>query len=375
MSFVPRPRNGHSPPLYDELEVSLFGPGIGECVLVHLGAGEWMIVDSCLDRETRRPVALTYLEELGVDTAEVKLIVASHWHDDHCQGIADTLRAAQRAEFVCSAALTNQEFLNMVAGSRTAMMISSGVSEIRDILEILEERQQEPARAGSVSPMFAKSGFRAFWRSDGETGGAEVHALSPSDGALRLSWREIAQSIPELGQTKRRAIALRPNQIAVALSVRVGRAAALLGADLEESSSSTLGWRAVISSSVRPRDPASVFKVPHHGSRNAYSADVWSNMLTANPCAIVTPFVTGGTFLPTDADLRRLQVHTTDVYCTARPGGTRPPRRSGAVDGFANRLARSRRAIRGPTGHIRVRAKSSGSPLDIHCCRGAFRLE
>ena len=42
-----------APPRTDELEVSLFGPGVGECVIVHLGAGEWMVVDSCLDPATR----------------------------------------------------------------------------------------------------------------------------------------------------------------------------------------------------------------------------------------------------------------------------------------------------------------------------------
>lgn len=46
------------PPKADELEVSVFGPGIGECVVVHAGAGEWMIVDSCVDRSSGLPVAL-----------------------------------------------------------------------------------------------------------------------------------------------------------------------------------------------------------------------------------------------------------------------------------------------------------------------------
>lgn len=375
MSSVPRPSDGHNLPHYNELEISLFGPGIGECVVVHLGAGEWMIVDSCLDRETKRPVALTYLEELGVEMTAVKLIVASHWHDDHCEGIATTLRAAQDAHFVCSAALRSDEFFSMVASSKTAMMTSPGVSEMCNVLEIIEERQPERVRAGSVAPMYAKAGYRAFIRPDGETCGAEVYALSPSDGALRLSWGEIAQSIPGLGQTKRRAIALSPNQVAVALSVRVGNLTVLLGADLEENASSTLGWKAVINSPVRPKDLACVFKVPHHGSRDAHSADLWTSMLTENPAAILTPFATGGKFLPSAADLNRLHRFTTEVYCTALPGGVKPQRRSGAVDGLANQVARSRRAIRRPTGHVRVRAESSGPSLDIHHCRGAFKVK
>jgi len=66
---LPGRTDAHAPPAVDELEVSVFGPGVGECVLVHFGEGEWMVVDSCLDRATSRPAALDYLTELGVDVA------------------------------------------------------------------------------------------------------------------------------------------------------------------------------------------------------------------------------------------------------------------------------------------------------------------
>ncbi len=337
-----------------------------------------MIVDSCIGRDTRRPAALSYLDDLGVDVATaVKIVVASHWHDDHCEGISTILRAAERALFVCSAALTNDELFSMVAGAKSAMMTSSGVSEFCEIFEILEERKRESTRPDSIAPILAKSGVCVFRRPDRGARRAEVHALSPSDGALKLSWHQVAQSIPQLGQIKRRAVALTPNQVAVVLWVLVGDVQILLGADLEESKSPTLGWRAIVNSAIKPEGAACVFKVPHHGSRDAYNADVWSNMLSPNPCAMLTPFATGGTFLPTDADVLRLRSHTPLVYCTARPGGTRPARRSGAVDGLADQIARSRRAIRGGIGHIRVRGAVSGSrlPLDVHCCRGAYKVE
>ena len=46
------------PPSPDELEISLFGPGRGECVVVHLGNNDWLVVDSCLDNTSSQPVAL-----------------------------------------------------------------------------------------------------------------------------------------------------------------------------------------------------------------------------------------------------------------------------------------------------------------------------
>jgi hypothetical protein len=49
-------------PNADELEISLFGPGYGESLALHLGNGQWMIVDSCVDSSSRRAAALGYLD-------------------------------------------------------------------------------------------------------------------------------------------------------------------------------------------------------------------------------------------------------------------------------------------------------------------------
>ncbi len=38
----------------DEIEVSLIGPGYGESVLVHLGDGEWVVADSCVEKVLSR---------------------------------------------------------------------------------------------------------------------------------------------------------------------------------------------------------------------------------------------------------------------------------------------------------------------------------
>jgi hypothetical protein len=34
-------------PRIGECELSLFGSGVGECIVIHLGNGDWVIVDSC----------------------------------------------------------------------------------------------------------------------------------------------------------------------------------------------------------------------------------------------------------------------------------------------------------------------------------------
>src|SRR4051812_4423421 len=106
-----------APPAPDELEVSVFGPGVGEGILVHLGGGDWIVVDSCVDRTVMpgEPAALGYLQSLRVDPAQaIRLVVVTHWHDDHIGGIGRVFEKASSAKLACSAALTSSEFLTLM---------------------------------------------------------------------------------------------------------------------------------------------------------------------------------------------------------------------------------------------------------------------
>lgn len=107
--------NHKSPPRSDELEVSIFGPGFGECVLIHAGEGAWLVVDSCMNRSARKPAALAYFDEIATDpTKSVELILATHWHDDHVAGIDKIVEACPQARFWCSEALKCEEFLALL---------------------------------------------------------------------------------------------------------------------------------------------------------------------------------------------------------------------------------------------------------------------
>ena len=96
-------------PASNEIELSIFGPGYGEAIAVHLGEGKWLLIDSCLDPESKTPATAVYLDQLGVKPENVKAIVASHWHDDHVRGISHLAKKYPDAEFFMSAALNNKE--------------------------------------------------------------------------------------------------------------------------------------------------------------------------------------------------------------------------------------------------------------------------
>ncbi|MBV9945547.1 MAG: MBL fold metallo-hydrolase, partial [Myxococcales bacterium] len=349
-------------PSADELEISLFGPGVGECVAVHLGCGEWMIVDSCVDPATRNPAALDYLGALGVDVSTaVKHVVVTHWHDDHIRGAARILDAARCARFICSASLRRDEFKRFIASRDTLNVqagASSGIEEFSAVLEILAKRHGSGARRDTVGPEWACADRLLYRRAAGVVRDCDVSALSPSAATLTRGLHEIAALLPAPGAPKRVAVGIEPNDTCLVLSVRFGDAVAILGSDLETGAAPTIGWAAVLTTQARPASPAHVFKVPHHGSSNAYHAEVWTSMLRpADPVAVLTPFSRGRKYLPSEGDIARMKSHTTKLFVTAR----RPPKGAvtdSVVERTVKEVAREFRMRESRMGHVRIRGSS-----------------
>jgi beta-lactamase superfamily II metal-dependent hydrolase len=342
--------NVGSPPQYDEIEISVFGPGYGESVLIHLGQHEWMIVDSCVDPFSGQSAPIHYLQNLGVNPAEtVKLVVATHWHDDHVRGIGNVFRVCDNAQFVCSAALRSQEFLTLVETASTrSMMTSSGVQEFAEIIDILRERRPKSVRPESVGPTFAVAD-RSLWQRRPPDGfPVTVHTLSPSDAAVTLAYHEISRLLPEVGQTKRRIVTQSPNLVAVVLWVCVSDATILLGSDLEETLNPGTGWSVIVDSLTRPSGTAGVFKIPHHSSVTADQPRVWAEMLQPEPVAILTPFVQGNVMLPTLADVNRICSRTAQAYTTSDAKLRKSRRRSGALEKTIRETVRNIRDAQAP---------------------------
>lgn len=309
-----------TPPGRDELELTLFGPGYGESIVLHVGDGAWVIVDSCID-EGGAPRALRYLENLGLDPAEaVVLIVATHWHDDHIRGMAKLVEACDGAAFCCAGALRGEEFLSIVGAleGRPFSGAGSGVREIHGVFARLAEAASKPT--------FALANRRIFSRN-----GCEIWSLSPDDAAFWRFLKSVGGLLPDVGQTKTRVASLAPNEAAVALWIGIGDVSVLLGSDLEKP-----GWTSILKSGERPDGAASAsaFKVPHHGSANADEQKVWERMLEPAPFAVLTPWRRGGRTLPGENDVRRILSHTGNAYATAKAGAleSTPGRRQGPVD-------------------------------------------
>jgi hypothetical protein len=341
----------HPPPREDEIEVSLFGPGFGECVVIHVGGNDWIVVDSCKNPETKRAAALDYLDDIGVDVAlAVRLIVASHWHDDHIDRLPDLYDRAQNARFACMSAFRFPDF-RAILGNVLGVPALAGGSGIDEFCKILHEVQRR--RAANILAGFQVSGANTILWEKYPRPSVVVRALSPSVAdELAALIRLTGQNVLGVNALKRRVPEIHPNDASIVLSLKIKETLILLGGDLENIANDQRGWRAIVASWNPAAGRHHYFKIPHHGSSNAHCDEVWSDMLISDVFAGLTPF---RHLLPTDQDLQRIRKLTRNGFITA-------PRRVGR---FRTRKATVDRIIRGMTravwvypatfGHVRCR--------------------
>lgn len=298
-------------PTADELEVSVFGRGFGEAICVHLGDGEWVLADSCLNPETKEPAALSYFASIGISPQQrVRLVVVTHWDDDHVAGISRVVQECSRATVACSAALRREDILEFVITLEMAGgALGSGLDELRTILRLCRN---------SGRLVWAKANLPLHPRPPGSI--ASVVALSPSEDAVQRSIEALIEAATQ--QTIQVAPRFKspegPNGASVAVYARKADATVLLGADLETSPNPESGWDAVLTY-AKPNVPASIVKVPHHGSKGAHHDQFWTDLVEDQVVAIVTPWVKGAGKLPTDDDLSRIRALTRRAYLTAMP--------------------------------------------------------
>jgi hypothetical protein len=350
------------------VEVSLFGPGYGECVIVGLN-DTWIIVDSCID-EHGEPAALSYLRSIGVDPATlVRFVIATHWHDDHVRGLATVLKECKEAQFICSAALSTREFLTLASmkdtsGRTGSSKVSAGVQELADILHILETRTNLTGQRNHL--VFATADRRLWQRERTSAAPAcEVWSLSPSDRSIQKAQQDLARLFNEARERSASSHVrpASPNHVAVALWVQFGSDTMLLGSDLEESRG-VAGWSAILASTSKPVGAAGVFKVAHHGSSNAHHPGVWSEMLVSNAVGVLTRFQRGSISLPTDADIKRIMGLTNRAYVTS-VGSAPKKKRSATIDKTIKGAVRTFRTARLPMGHIRLRSAGVGWNVEL----------
>jgi len=249
----------------DCAEISLFGPGIGECIVLHFGEGRWFIIDSCLNPETKQPIALEYLTSLGVDVEkQVAGILITHWHSDHIEGACTLLKECKNAKLHHSFALSSSEALQLAALYRRDVFANTDkdIREFSSIIQFLFETKDR-ARLDPVKAQHTFFDYRAGIAT-------RMIAMSPSGAAVTQAIANLVNIKPKNGSTRTRNIVKQSENLnAVAIHFTFGAFSAVLGSDLEVTSNNQTGWSAVFDSNIASNlslSPSSLFKV-HRAAR------------------------------------------------------------------------------------------------------------
>jgi Metallo-beta-lactamase superfamily len=349
------------PPKPSEIEVCVFGPKYGECIVVHLGNGHWMVVDSCIFEDAGTPSALAYFDALKIDpSAAIKVIVATHWHDDHYKGLSKIIKAAPDAKICIPMALTRPEFLKFakrMAKNKSAVTrvkldeFSATIDEIRDRNE-----------KGSVNFAFADVRKLLYSLPPDQSGHGfpcEVKALSPSEADLLNFLERVARLTPQRRTTKRSISSAEPNEVSIVTLIKIGDSEILLAGDLENSGGDNSGLEGIVANhrTMPFGNGASLYKVGHHGSETAYNTDIWNELLTKDPHSVLTPWRKGGGRLPTREGVNAIVQHSTEAFITASDARARAGKRNRPL-GVTRQLRDSDMRLRSltpPFGAVRFR--------------------
>lgn len=278
-------------PNANEIEISVFGKGFGECIIIGCGDNEYIVVDSFINPETKNPIAVDYLNAIGVPLSAITTVVLTHWHADHIAGISNLLNlTGQETKIVLSPIINKEkfhEFINLgIKGNKNS------TSEFEKVYSLIEKR-------GAKIIKIANNDTRIFVKNTEPK--IEIFSLSPQDEDLIRFINKIIISEDKITSCEY----LEDNLLSIVLLVKFSKDGFLLGSDLENTSTDNQGWNAVVNNYSHTDVKPSVFKIPHHGSENAHNDSIWEKILDQSPLSILTVY-NKGFKLPKDSDILRI---------------------------------------------------------------------
>lgn len=304
-------------PSQDTFEITIIGTGggYGESCIIHLGNKNWVIIDSCSDLKTKHPLPLDYLEKIGVNVqSDIKLIVCSHWHDDHIRGISKILKLSESALFSYAKNLNGNKFFQMLGLDNNKESQTSRTKEFNSCLETIDIREE------INKSIVCKTSYpdRLLFATEFNEESLQVISLSPSDEDIKHSEDEMMIKYNDFALNNKAIPLSDNNKKSVVLLIKVGVHNAILGADLENFKNNKLrGWEAIVTSSTFLSNKSSYIKLPHHGSENAFSENLWKNHLIQFPTSTLTPFSKLKTPIPTIPMLKHYLNKTDNLYTTS----------------------------------------------------------
>ncbi len=352
------------PPKATEFEFSLFGRGTayGESIVLHLGENKWGIIDNFINPKTKKSTALEYLRAISVPYQNVEFIICTHWHEDHITGFTSLVEQCEAADIYLSAAMNSEEHNRMIGYQGKALSKFNPANEFVRLVTYIAQSPRSLKRA-SQDKVLHKS----------KIGNEELLliALSPNDNTISYFERTEYKQLEKLKAQEDGVFKIskpEPNLQSIVMLLTIGSDfGLLLGADLEVTTKSGLGWAGILESKMITTH-SQVFKVPHHGSENGYDEGIWKQLLKTEPYLALTPMKKGkNTLLPTERMINTFYNYSARSYLTSNPYLDTVRHQNPKVRNFINRKGEKISKPNYDYGQIRLRKGFSVNESEITC--------
>lgn len=303
-----------------ELSVLGTGGGYGESIVIKLIDDSWVVIDSCTDPKTGESLPIKFLKEKEVDIlTQVKLIVCTHWHNDHIQGISNLLELAINADFYIPWIDDMEKFILFI---QFDLKINYDVNdrstkEFEKCLGVISKRNK-PLKRAAIDNIIYNDKINSI----------QIFSLSPSQEVIKEFHLEISEMIESITTSSVTIPHRKPNEKCIVLFILIENFKILLGADMEISTSVNRGWNDIFNNSKSfEKEKVILFKIPHHGSSNGYSKELCDVILNEKSILKLTPYFRGRKFLPEALILEKYKEYSNEVFITSNLGLKNTPKK------------------------------------------------
>ena len=297
-------------PKKNELEISLFGPGYGESIVLHIPQIGWGIIDSCIAKTRDAFIIPPFeylLDLLTPHFPKLAFVVLTHPHEDHYKGLAQILKEYPGGtERVCQYAGNGiRELKKYIVQQKVGKReVLPGLAEV---FNAMNKAVESGAQLRTLSEMTSVLELKNIKIDGYGTTEIRMIALSPSAASIRKYVNMLFEAFPKPGKPVLPMKDVSHNLISVALLLKLGSLQIVLGSDVESGLDNNTGWRGIVYNRDCPDLWANLVKVAHHGSENGFDSLAWEkHCKKMKPLAIITPFYKGNIVLPKEQEIEIL---------------------------------------------------------------------
>lgn len=312
------------PPKNNEFELTVFGPGFGESIVVYIPDLGWAVIDSCeFGPVNQRFVPpLQYL--ISRNAQKLAFLVLTHPHKDHYKGMEQIIdHYLGRIDRICRYAGDGVRELGAYLVNRSIKGTPGAVS-LAAVLKAFKkavDHGAESRRLGAMTQIIPRKNASV----NNISFEVEVLSLSPLAADEESYIDILKEAFPKAKGQITEVPDHKHNLIASAIWILVGEVVVILGSDVEEGKTQSSGWRGVVGSVDAPDLCVKALKVSHHGSPNAHCKQAWEKHCERGEItSVVTPYDRGVLPRPSEEDIKRIGSNSKYVGITSHVSYLRP---------------------------------------------------